>query len=666
MVTRQDRSQHTPMGRARLRTRGRGAALAAALMLATPAAASAEPPPTQPVRFAASTESHVSTETSQVLPAWTPAVTMVNTYGQLLNTTRNANSWSLQSRATTHLLVAFGLFDWVELDLGIPMVIYQDGTTANTTLQSTLRATGIGDVRTGIKGTILRTPARGFGLGLSLDVTFPTGTRSALLGEAGATYAPQVLLEYRFAWGIEMAVNVGYYVRPDVTVGSVILADSLTLRGAVRLPFGPYKQGAVMMEADGAVGVLDGAQRPLILRAGPRWRFANGMLVGLYAGGAVIQAFGLPDIEGMLNVGWAPPGRLGREIPFKGSPTPSARRLARRHDRMLQRKAMQVPQRTATPDDLDADGILAANDRCPNVPEDLDNFEDADGCPELDNDRDSVRDVLDMCPNAPEVVNGWADWDGCPDRRIDAATGQSSTVFDPNVALPQVVFQGDEDVLNEDGLAQLDAFIALLQLNPWLGRLDLAIAVNVATVKDAEIALAARRKAHLDEQLAARGLSRRRYRFVRPRAVTKGVPQAVYFETADVATGLRPVGATDAEFTMVMEAAIKEELARRRAASADATPPESPAPAAAPASDGAPPIQSSDDSKSPSGGSDATTPPGGSPSAPPSTDASPEPPISAPTTPATPSPDTDVPKPTAPIFEPPVQRPRIPLPGPPG
>ena len=151
-----------------------------------------------------------------------------------------------------------------------------------------------------------------------------------------------------------------------------------------------------MLEADGSVGVIDGSQRPLMLRGGARWRFANGMLVGLYAGGAVIQAFGLPDVEGMLNVGWAPPGRLGREIPFKGNPTPSALTLARRHDRILQRRAMQVPQRTATPDDLDADGLLAANDRCPNVAEDLDNFEDDDGCPELDNDRDGVRDVLDM------------------------------------------------------------------------------------------------------------------------------------------------------------------------------------------------------------------------------------------------------------------------------
>ena len=265
-------------------------------------------------------------------------------------------------------------------------------------------------------------------------------------------------------------------------------------------------------------------------------------------------------------------------------------------------------------------------------------------------------------------MNGWADWDGCPDRRIDAATGQSSTVFDPNVALPQISFEGDQDVLGEEALAQVDAFIALLQLNPWLGRVDLAVSVNVATVKDAEIALAARRKAHLDEQLAARGLSRRRYRFVRPRAVTKGVAQAVHFETADVATGLRPVGSTDAEFTMVMEAAVQEELSRRRAEPSDNSA-VAPAPAPTPSEPASEPTSPAEQKPAvqSAGGDNASeaapstpppadaTPPAGSPSAPtPAND------------PRPPDAEADVPQPTAPLFDPPVQRPKIPLPGPPG
>ena len=41
--------------------------------------------------------------------------------------------------------------------------------------------------------------------------------------------------------------------------------------------------------------------------------------------------------------------------------------------------------------DRDRDGLVDRNDRCPEDPEDRDNYEDADGCPDLDNDMDSSR-----------------------------------------------------------------------------------------------------------------------------------------------------------------------------------------------------------------------------------------------------------------------------------
>lgn len=65
--------------------------------------------------------------------------------------------------------------------------------------------------------------------------------------------------------------------------------------------------------------------------------------------------------------------------------------------------------------DMDADGIADSDDACPDVPEDMDGFKDADGCPELDNDNDGVVDGMDGCPMAPEDFDQFADGDGCPD-----------------------------------------------------------------------------------------------------------------------------------------------------------------------------------------------------------------------------------------------------------
>ena len=65
--------------------------------------------------------------------------------------------------------------------------------------------------------------------------------------------------------------------------------------------------------------------------------------------------------------------------------------------------------------DNDADGILDASDKCPNDPEDKDGFQDEDGCPDLDNDGDGLADKVDACPNEPEDKDGIDDDDGCPD-----------------------------------------------------------------------------------------------------------------------------------------------------------------------------------------------------------------------------------------------------------
>jgi outer membrane protein OmpA-like peptidoglycan-associated protein len=63
--------------------------------------------------------------------------------------------------------------------------------------------------------------------------------------------------------------------------------------------------------------------------------------------------------------------------------------------------------------DTDEDGILDENDKCPTMKEDMDGFEDMDGCPDLDNDQDGILDANDKCPNDAEDFDGYKDQDGC-------------------------------------------------------------------------------------------------------------------------------------------------------------------------------------------------------------------------------------------------------------
>jgi OmpA-OmpF porin, OOP family len=97
--------------------------------------------------------------------------------------------------------------------------------------------------------------------------------------------------------------------------------------------------------------------------------------------------------------------------------------------------------------DRDGDGYKDDVDQCPDDPEDFDDFEDEDGCPEPDNDKDGILDVDDKCPNDPETKNGYQDEDGCPD----------STTFDRDGdGIPDDVDKCPDDPEDKDGFEDED------------------------------------------------------------------------------------------------------------------------------------------------------------------------------------------------------------------
>jgi outer membrane protein OmpA-like peptidoglycan-associated protein len=82
--------------------------------------------------------------------------------------------------------------------------------------------------------------------------------------------------------------------------------------------------------------------------------------------------------------------------------------------------------------DTDGDHILDSKDQCILEPEDVDGYEDADGCPEPDNDNDGIPDAVDKCPMKPEDFDGFEDADGCPDPDNDKDTVLDVDDFCPN------------------------------------------------------------------------------------------------------------------------------------------------------------------------------------------------------------------------------------------
>lgn len=142
------------------------------------------------------------------------------------------------------------------------------------------------------------------------------------------------------------------------------------------------------------------------------------------------------------------------------------------------------------PVDTDGDGVIDANDRCPNTPTGW--AVGVDGCP-LDSDKDRVPDSIDECPNTPLGMpvgaNGCPldeDNDGVPDAKDkcpgtalnvvvdehgcaktvtkevkEAITEQINIVFDSNKAIIKPEFKGEVAKIADLAKASGNAFITI-------------------------------------------------------------------------------------------------------------------------------------------------------------------------------------------------------------
>jgi len=116
--------------------------------------------------------------------------------------------------------------------------------------------------------------------------------------------------------------------------------------------------------------------------------------------------------------------------------------------------------------DTDSDGIANYCDPCPFRAEDMDGYQDNDGCPDTDNDMDGVCDPWappsqpactgsDGCPNVAETIDGFKDTDGCPDPDNDGDGFPDSTDQCPATdwtAGPDGIADSGDEPLDELGV----------------------------------------------------------------------------------------------------------------------------------------------------------------------------------------------------------------------
>lgn len=316
----------------------------------------------------------------------------------------------VSSQTSAHISVALGLVDRVILVAGLPVQL----TTGTTTLPAgTYDADRgavqgaiplyladpdmyIGDLRVGAR--VVLTHVGPLSLAGALAFTLPTGRAADgsthYVGADGVTAQPQVLLSVD-AGRVHVLVNAGLQFVPDVNdcldngseglcLSGAAWRDSFTYALAAVLELHPLVNGTLELNGATALAATERVQSPLEVTLGVKHHGASGLTAGVYLAAGLVRGVGTPDYRLAASLGYATP-----------APQPTPPRA----------------EEPAGPVDTDGDGLDDQADGCLELAEDLDGFEDDDGCPDLDNDGDGVPDLEDDCPDLHQGHRGER---GCP------------------------------------------------------------------------------------------------------------------------------------------------------------------------------------------------------------------------------------------------------------
>jgi len=281
---------------------------------------------------------------------------------------------------------------------------------------------GIGDLRITPKVQVFNPARRMYGLAVTLPLTFPLSNASSGVGDPAVRIEPTVVGEFR--WGpIQTALNLGPRIR---TTAMSMNAIDLNVQHEFVIRYGlgikPIPQLQVIGEILAASGGSGDGTNPAEFFAGARIFPGKNLRIEIGGGRGLNDGYGSPDLRVMAGVTW-----------------------------MRDQEYAELPKK-----DTDGDGLPDGQDGCRKEAEDLDGFEDADGCPDKDNDRDGFLDTEDECPDEAENFNANQDDDGCPDEDPDTDGDGLTDRDDPCPGDPETLNGIDDfDGCPEESLARV-------------------------------------------------------------------------------------------------------------------------------------------------------------------------------------------------------------------
>lgn len=429
-----------------------GLTLVLGLAAAAPARAqlSKAPIDLQVFRPAADTKGYITLNGAQILAPLDLSFGMITTGGwkplvfdngsRDYNGQTQDNSLTMKFVLTTTLQGAIGLIstDHLGLQLGLALPIgitsgealpYDPGA-ANGVLYNGNRSNGtnddkhylmnnqgIGDLVLLPKLRIINPSRASVGIALIPGLVLPTGDKAKFLGEGKTIFQPQAIIEAE--WGrhgvLRTALNVGMRLRG----GTVEFRDDQDNfpRPVRTLTNGIPNQGTSVGGENTGMGIKVGNE--LLAGVGVAWGVVP-FIFDLVAEFYTFTGFGSKLINPDGSESSMGPGGEA-VVGFKAYLAPNSFFTAGGGYGVLPTDYGTTRGRFFAgivfepgAGDRDGDGYKDDVDKCPEDPEDFDEWEDHEGCPDPDNDQDGILDTMDKCPNEP----GPRENQGCPFHKV--------------------------------------------------------------------------------------------------------------------------------------------------------------------------------------------------------------------------------------------------------
>ena len=277
----------------------------------------------------------------------------------------------IENQVVAEALFALGLSDFLELGIALPIYLLNSATID----QQTIEGATIGDLRLRPKVTAVSSEDNPVGLAFVLHLSLPTGDTEAFTSSGNVTARPGVVIDTKID-RLLLAANLGADLQSTRGFGNLEVGSELVFGAGAQYEIveNRFLLGAELYGSTSFDDFFKSEVTPLEGLVGLKYRTDFGLNLETGIGRGIIAGYGAPEIR-----------------VFGGL-----------------RYAEYDP-------DWDKDGILNSADNCPRTPEDKDQFEDEDGCPDPDNDQDGILDMDDSCPNEPEDRDDFEDEDGCPD-----------------------------------------------------------------------------------------------------------------------------------------------------------------------------------------------------------------------------------------------------------